>query len=88
MTRLRSEMEARVAATYVPGAPAVVIDGFRFAVRIDDHGPVVTTIIERGDSSGTEVVFVKRTEKGNLRATFKRLAKRRMLALVTFWIGK
>lgn len=50
MTRLRAELEARVAATYVLGAPAVVIDGFRFAVRVDQHGPVVTTVIERGDN--------------------------------------
>ena len=50
MRKLRAEMEARVAATYVPGAPAVVIDGFRFAVRVDDNGPVVTTILEKGDN--------------------------------------
>jgi hypothetical protein len=50
MARLRAEMETRVATTYVPGAPAVIIEGFRFAVRVDDHGPVVTTIIEKGEN--------------------------------------
>ncbi len=49
MARLRAEMEARVAKTYRPGAPAVVIDGFRFAVSCDERGPVVTTILEKGE---------------------------------------
>ncbi len=39
-------------------------------------------------ASGAELVFMKRTAKGAIRATFQRLAKRRMLNLVTFWIGK
>lgn len=49
MDRLRAEMAARVNATYVPGAPCVVIDGFRFAVSSDERGPVVTTIMEKGE---------------------------------------
>lgn len=38
--------------------------------------------------SGDEVVYVKRVAKGEIRAVFKRLAKRRMFSLVTFWIVK
>ncbi len=47
MDRLRAEMEERVSRTYVPGAPSVVIDGFRFTVCVDERGPMVTTIIDR-----------------------------------------
>ena len=46
---LRAQIEERVAATYIHGAPAVVIDGCRFIVKLDETGPVVATIFERGD---------------------------------------
>lgn len=49
MDALRAEMEDRVNKTYLAGAPSIVIDGFRFAISDDGRGPVVTTVLERGD---------------------------------------
>lgn len=49
MDRLRADMEERVNKTYLPGAPSIIIDGFRFAISDDGRGPVVSTILEKGD---------------------------------------
>jgi hypothetical protein len=44
--RLRREIGARVDAAARAGASAVVIDGRHYMIGSDDHGPIVTTIID------------------------------------------
>jgi hypothetical protein len=49
--KLRSEMEARAQKLVVPGAASVIIDGYRFVIRQGASGPVVVTILEKGDEA-------------------------------------
>lgn len=43
--RLRKEIGHRIDAAAMAGASGVVIDGWQFRIKEDDHGPVVTTVL-------------------------------------------
>ncbi len=43
--RLRKSMAERLNAAAQAGANAVVIDGYAYVIRRDQHGPVVTTVL-------------------------------------------
>lgn len=44
--RLRAEIARRVEAGVKAGACGVTIDGYSYRIRVDEHGPVVSTILD------------------------------------------
>lgn len=45
---LRRQIADRLEAVARAGAESVVIDGYRYVLRSDSGGPVVTTVLEKG----------------------------------------
>lgn len=57
---LRREISQRVSASYVPGATGIVIDGFSYRISVDQHGPVVATIL---NAAGCETILLGRSRE-------------------------
>lgn len=57
---LRRELSQRVSASYVPGATGIVIDGYSYRISVDQHGPVVATIL---NTAGCETILLGRVRE-------------------------
>lgn len=49
--RLRKQLEVRLSRTAVPGAASVLIDGYRYLLKIGPTGLVVVTVLEKNDKA-------------------------------------
>lgn len=52
--KLRRDIEARIARTIVPGASAVIVDGYRWVVRNSETETIVVTVIEHATGYHTD----------------------------------